>query len=339
MIFILVLLLFSCSEKVEYFQSHIQGRTMGTTYNIKIVSESPISKKEEKMLKVNVDSILNEVNNQMSTWRKDSEISRFNRHESLETFSISKDFYSVLERSQAISKSSEGHFDTTVKTLVSAWGFKQKERPKKKLSQSYVDSLLNFVGYEKLELLGNGKIRKTHPKLSLDLGGIAKGFGVDKIMFFLDSKLFKNYFIEIGGEDFMKGHNQNGKAWRVGINMPNPNLKRSDLFEAILSVSNKAIATSGDYRNFYWLNGEFVSHRINPKTGYPVYSKLASATVIADNCTDADALATAFLVAGTKKSLELVKKLDNVDLYLIERENDSSFVEYFSDGFKENYLK
>ncbi len=331
-IFTAFILLISCSDRP---QIHIQGETMGTTYNVKIVTETEV---DQAKLRARIYSVLLEVNRQMSTWQDDSEISQFNNFKDTSAYSISADFYNVVKMSQELAELTEGAFDITIKPLVSAWGFKREGRPKHKLSQGTLDSLLAFTGYRKIELLPDNHIRKTDPRVTIDLGGIAKGFGVDKVKLVLDSAGFTNYFIEIGGEDIAKGNNAKGEAWRVGISLPRPEANPNDL-QKVLALSDKAIATSGDYRNFYWLDGEFVSHRLDPKTGRPVQSSLASASVITDNCAYADGLALAFLIIGKDKALEIANRLDHVDAYFIERESDSSFVEYFSNNFEAQYIK
>lgn len=308
---------------------------MGTSYNVKIVSEKEF---DQAKLRKEIYAVLKEVNRQMSTWQNDSEITAFNKFNDTTAFKISADFYTVVKMSQEIAEISDGAFDITVKPLVSAWGFKREGRPKATLSQNTLDSLLEFTGYKKIQLLSDNRIRKSDPRVSIDLGGIAKGFGVDKVKSVLVKYNFENYFIEIGGEDIAKGLNAEGEAWRIGISLPKPDANPMNL-QKVISLSDKAIATSGDYRNFYWLDEKFVSHRLNPKTGRPVASPLASATAITDNCAFADGLALAFLIVGKDKALEIANKLENVDAYLIERVNDSTFTEFFSEKFEARYIR
>lgn len=331
-IILLFIFFLSCDKNK---QIHIQGETMGTIYNVKIVTDIEPNQLE---LRSEIYAALEEVNRQMSTWRDDSEISKFNAFADTSAFEISAEFHSVVAMSQKIAALTDGAFDITVKPLVSAWGFKREGRPKAALSQNTLDSLLEFTGYQKIEVLENNRIRKRDPRVTIDLGGIAKGFGVDQVKSILDRENYANYFIEIGGEDIAKGNNASGTPWRVGINLPKPEAS-ADEFQKIISLRDKAIATSGDYRNFYWLDGQFVSHRLNPKTGRPVVSPLASATAITNNCAYADGLALAFLIVGKDRALEIANALEDVDAYLVERINDSTFTEYFSADFEARYLK
>jgi thiamine biosynthesis lipoprotein len=231
-----------------------------------------------------------------------------------------------------ISKLTDGAFDLTVAPVVNAWGFGFDES--KKADSALIDSLMHFVGYEKV-VLKNKKIIKQFTGTMLDASAVAKGQGVDVAANYLEKQGIQNYMVEIGGEVRVKGINASGSLWKIGIDKPieDPTASNRELQDVIL-LTNKSMATSGNYRQFYEKDGVIYSHTINPKTGYPARNSLLSTSVIADDCMTADAFATAFMVMGIDKSIALSKELDYLDVYFIYADSLNTLQVYASEPFK-----
>lgn len=302
----------------------LQGETMGTTYNIKYLQQNPVSFQKE------IDSVLVLFSQSLSTYENDSEISAFNR-DSVFVFKLSY-FYPVLKKSKEVFEKTGGFFDPTVMPLVKAWGF----GPNKKdtLPPEKIDSLLQFVGMDKL-VFDEKQVSKTKKGVQLDFNAIAQGYGVDVVAELLEQKGIKDYMVEIGGEVLAKGINQEGEGWKIGVDDPRQS-ERMEL-KAIVSLENRALVTSGNYRKFYVKDGKRYVHTINPKTGYPEMHSLLSATVFAKDCMTADAYATAFMVMGFEKTLEFIKKEKDLEVYLIY-DDKGTMKTYISEGLKP-YLK
>jgi thiamine biosynthesis lipoprotein len=264
---------------------------MGTTYSVVIANQENININE---LKLKVDSLLKEVNAQMSTYIFDSEISKFNRFNSLAPFEVSEDFYLVVQKSQEIFTLSHKAFDPSIGELIELWGFGLKGNfvaP----DDLKVKQVLKSVGMDKVELLSGLKFKKKDPNFKINLSAIAKGFGVDKVAELI-SKYSQDFLVEIGGEVYARGFKDpsDKKMWRVGIEKPNFEgqkkiLKASDL-------KDQCVASSGNYRNYH----DGIGHTIDPRTGYPGQNKVLATTVFAVNCMQADAIATALMVLGIK---------------------------------------
>lgn len=247
-----------------------------------------------------------------SPFNKTSIITRVNENDS--DVVLNDWFIKVLRQSQEIWTRTGGAFDPTVSPLINAWGFGFKQGTP--LSSQNVDSLLQLVGMNKIAL-DNGRIVKQDPDMSLNFSAIAKGYAVDVIAEFLKSKDVKNFLVEIGGELVAKGYNQKGECWQVGINKPEENSESvMGEIEEVVAICDGAMATSGNYRNFRYENGKKIAHTIDPVSGYPVQHSLLSATVFAPDCMTADAYATAFMVMGIEKSLQLAEQL-HLDAYFI----------------------
>ena len=346
---LLLVLLFSCknenttsstqnknpTSKSQYLK--IAGQTMGTTYHISYQDDFGKNFKKE------IDSILVEINQAVSTYIPDSEISKFNRNKKV-SFSKNNHFQNVFLAARKIFEETDGYFDPTVMPLVNYWGFGYTE--KKAVTQVdslQVDSLRENVGFGKINSFTtrviDGKTeevffpKKINKKVQLDFSAIAKGYGVDVISDFFQNKKIKNYLVEIGGELRTHGKNPKGKWWTTAINTPKINARLTD-FEAIIAIDNKAIATSGNYRNFHEVNGEWYGHEINPKTGFPEKSNLLSVTVMAEDCMTADAYATAMMVMGLKKSKVLAAKLKNIDAFFIFVNGKGELETGFTVGFE-----
>lgn len=233
-----------------------------------------------------------------------------------------------------ISEMTSGAFDITAGPLVNAWGFGPEER--RKMSQEKVDSLLALTGYRNVKL-EDGRIVKENRGMKLDMSAVAKGFTCDLLAEYLKGKGCRNYMVEIGGEVVAKGINEKGRVWTIGINRPDEMaFFASTDIQAKVRIPGNALATSGNYRNYYEEDGKKYAHTIDPKTGYPVQHNLLSTTIIADNCMDADALATAFMVMGLEKSIELANRIPGIKVYFIYSDDNGENAIYMSEGFIEH---
>ena len=317
-----------CEGKREHL---IQGRTMGTTYHIKIVTGyfQGVSGLKEK-----IEKRLVEINTAMSTYQKDSEISRFNEFNQAGTkFEILEDFYRVMKTAQAIYRLSDGAWDGTVNPLVDLWGFGRGGAKNKVPLGSKISALLSNIGFENIEVLEPGFLLKKRAAVTLDLSSIAKGYGVDQVAATIRKEGFQHYLVEIGGEVFASGYSKDGKLWRIGINRPQADAAFDEVYK-IVNLYNRAFATSGDYRNFFVVDGIRYAHIIDPRTGYPIANYVVSVTIIADTCTFADGLATAIMVMGPEKGLELINRLDAVEGLIIVEQIDGSLTDLYSKGFR-----
>lgn len=334
----LLFVLAACGDS-SFESTEIYGETQGTTYNIIIVSEDvSLSRKE-------MDELFHEFDLSLSTYIDNSVISRIN--ESTDFIYINDEhgyFAKCYKESQHIYQQTEGLFDPSVFPLVKGWGFMDNiESP---LSQLQVDSLLNFVSFEKMKLheveFSEGekhiRFKKSEPEFKLDFNAIAQGLSVDVVDRYLQTKGFTDYYIEIGGEIIVKGKNREGEQWKIGVDTPIENATTREL-ENVLHVSDKAIATSGNYRKFYVKDGVKYAHTLNPATGFPVGHSLLSATVIADQCSTADGYATAFMVMGVDATIEFVKNHpeEKLEVYLLFADENGEVKRRMSEGF-ETYL-
>lgn len=246
----------------------------------------------------------------------------------------------VIVKSLEVSKRTSGAFDITVAPLVNLWGFGFKN--KEKVTQEAVDSILQFVGYDKIRLDKNGYLHKQDSRIQLDASSIAKGYICDIIGNWLNSKGVNNYMVEIGGEIALHGKSPKGKSWRIGINVPEDDIfQRINGIEGILELTDGGIATSGNYRNFYYQDGRKYAHTIDPSTGYPVQKNILSSTVIASDCITADAYATAFMVMGVEKALKILEKDESLMAYFIiaDEKSNNSYKVVFSDNLKKILAK
>lgn len=304
---------------------------MGTSYSIVIVNPKNISVDKEK-IQNEIKQLLTNFNQQVSTYIPDSQISQFNNLESTEWYKVSDDFFSIAQAAQDVGKLSNGAFDISISPLVDLWGFgpsKRNDVPDAK----QIKEVVSQIGYQRLELNSDTKsLRKTQGNLRIDLSAIAKGFAVDKVSDLLINNNLPNHLVEIGGELRASGVNHTGKKWRIAIEQPD---LTTNITQKGLEITNRAVATSGDYRNYFVENGERRSHIIDPKTGYPIKHKLASVTVLHESAALADAYATALLVMGNVKGKDFVKD-NNLDVLMIIRDakqNSDKFEFWSSSGF------
>ncbi len=319
--------LVACNQKPDPVV-HLTGATMGTQYNVKYLVSHAISSEK---LQTEIDDLLILINKQMSTYDPSSELSRFNQSRSEDPFPLSQGTLDVMHEAVRIGQLSDGILDVTVGPLVNLWGFGPNARPVKVPSVELIKSTQSRIGLDKLLLL-SGAAQKLDPELYVDLSTIAKGYGVDEVADLLESHDITNYLVEIGGEMRISGHKENQQPWRVAVEKP---VTSERAVQRILTIGNNAIATSGDYRNFYEENGVRYSHLINPKTGYPIQHNLVAVTVVHPSCMIADGLATAINVMGVEKGLEFASNL-NIAALLISSEN-GEFKEYNTAEF-ETYL-
>lgn len=332
-VFFISLWCISCSNQPS--QIELSGFTMGTTYNIKIIPEKD-SILSTKLIKQNIDSVLISVNYQMSTYLFDSEITQFNNHESTTSFTVSNDFSLVVERALHWSKLTDGAFDITIVPLLYLWGFgpgQASELGDIFPEEHAVQKRRTHVGYEKLTT-NKYYLQKKDPFIKIDLNAIAKGFGVDAVYSFLESIGMNNIMVEIGGEVRTKGENRKNEPWMIAVETPDLESAGNKTISWALPLESKAMATSGDYRNYYEIDGIRYSHEIDPRTGYPAQTGVASATVVATNCMDADALATALIIMGAESGLQFIEKLDGVEAFLILREGNDNYRTIKSSGMK-----
>lgn len=308
---------------------HITGQTMGTFYNITVVSRKKI---DARLLKNRIDVKLKMISRQMSVFNPQSEISRFNRADRNEWVHVSEDFSRVVKKAKQIYRLTGGSWDGTVKPLLGLWHFGPGSEPGPIPGRKSIERMLNRTGFDKVELSGK-RLKKKSAGIELDLGSIAKGFGVDAVSGLMESFGYNRYLVEIGGEVFTSGRNAQGEKWKIGISDPSGNPAGSPPYR-IVSISNGALATSGTYRNFFRINGQTFSHIIDPKTGYPVDNRVVSASVAAKDCTSADGLATALMVMDIRKGLDLVNRLDHTESMILKRDSNGELVPFYSAGFE-----
>lgn len=302
-----------------------QGIVFGTIYKITYQSE--------ENLKDEIEAELKKVDNSLSPFNKASVITHINENTDLTADSL---FTEVFLLAKQISQETHGAFDITVAPLVNAWGFGFKNTAQ--VDSIMIDSLHQFVGIDKVELI-DGKVVKKDPRLMLDCSAIAKGYGVDCVARLLDSKGIRNYMIDIGGELVMKGENPKMETWSIGVNKPiDDSLSVNQEIQAVLKLTNVGLATSGNYRNFYYKGGKKYAHTIDPRTGYPIQHNILSATVVAPDCATADAYATSFMVLGLDSAKQICNAHPELDAYFIYTTDKGNTEIYYTTGMKQ-YLQ
>ena len=300
----------------------ISGGKMGTTYHITIVAEQPAPSD----LAEQIDAVLTQVDQSMSTYKPESELSQFNGLAAGQSMTVSKGLWEVLAISKTIWQQSDGAFDPTIGPAVDLWGFGPVQTYDRVPSEEEIAQTLLGTGYQHLLMSDDRTISKDLP-IRLDLSAVAKGYAVDQVADLLESLALPDYLVEIGGEMRVSGLNPEGGPWRVAVESPDA----SGTVDTILPLHNVAVATSGDYRNYFEKDGKRYSHTIDPKTGAPITHNLASVTVIATRCADADAWATAFSVMGPERALSLANNL-SIPMYMLVHV-DGQFKALSSNGF------
>ena len=305
---------------------HNEGFIFGTVYHITYQYDDDLNNE--------IVQALHDVDQSLSPFNKTSIISQINRNEKVTT---NKMFEDVFLLAQSISNNTDGCFDITVAPLVNAWGFGFKNGTTP--SKHQVDSLRSLVGFDKVKLT-NRKIVKDDKRIMLDCSAIAKGYGSDVVAQMLERKGIQNYMIEIGGEVVTHGVSDKRVPWKIGVTKPSDDsLNTNQELQTVLNVTDKAMATSGNYRNFYYKGGKKYAHTIDPKTGYPVQHSLLSATVLTKNCATADAYATAFMVMGIDKAKDILSRHPELMAYFIYSDNKGELKVWFSPSLKDKILK
>ena len=298
-----------------------KGMMFGTTYSITYQADSS--------LHTSIKKELQKVDEALSPFNKQSVITAVNENRNM---TVNKMFADVFLMAEKISEDTDGAFDITVAPLVNAWGFGFKSG--KHPSRHDIDSLKTIIGYKKVSL-NDLRVTKTDPRVMLDCSSIAKGYGSDAVAAMLERHGVKNYMVEIGGEIVTKGISQKRMPWKIGVTKPiDDSLSLSQEIQCIINVTDKAMATSGNYRNFYYHGGKKYAHTIDPKTGYPVQHSILSATVIANNCATADAYATAFMVMGMEKAQKLLERHPELMAYIIFADKDGIIQTWCSPSVK-----
>ena len=305
---------------------HDEGRIFGTTYHITYQSDDNLKKEIEETLKA--------VDQEFSMFNPQSTVALINEGKRP---TLSDDFLEVYQLAQQVNEESDGAFDITVAPLVNAWGFGFKNQ---QMPNNYqIDSLRRLVGMEHVSLAGakgSQYVRFQRPRMMLDFSAIAKGYGTDRVARLLMSHDVANFMVEIGGEVYAKGNSEKRLPWRIGVSKPvdDPDNDAQEL-ETVLNVTNQAMATSGNYRNFYYKGGRKYAHTIDPKTGRPVQHSLLSATVLAPTCAEADAYATSFMVMGLDKARQVLERKKQLKAYFIYQNAQGGLSVWKSEGLDE----
>ena len=298
----------------------------GTSYHISYQCDSDLS--------AGIKAELMKVDQSLSPFNKESIITAINENKPVQLDSM---FLDVYQLAMKVSEDTDGAFDITVAPLVNAWGFGFKNGIQP--SRQQVDSLLQMVGYQKVKL-ENAQIKKKDPRTMLDCSAIAKGYGSDVVAKFLRRRGIKNFMIEIGGEVVTSGLNPDRLPWKVGVTKPSDDsLNTSHELQTILNVTDKAMATSGNYRNFYYKGGKKYAHTIDPKTGYPVQHNILSATVIAKSCAEADAYATSFMVMGLEKAQKVMERHPELMAYIIYSDQNGENAIWYSPSLRDKIVE
>lgn len=300
---------------------HNTGQIFGTTYHITYQSNKDLHREILQRLQL--------VDQTFSTFNDESIISKINRNEPVK---LNQMFIEVFDLAKTVSKDTHGAFDITVAPLVNVWGFGFKSGTPP--TKAVIDSLRHLTGYEKVKLIGS-KVRKQDPRIMLDCSAIAKGYGSDVVAQYLRSRDVENFMIEIGGEIVVQGNSDKRLPWKIGVTKPTDDSTQvNNELQTVLNVSNTAMATSGNYRRFYYKNGKKYAHTIDPKTGYPVQHNILSATVLANTCAKADAYATSFMVLGLEKTQQVLQHHPDLMVYLIYADGQGKNKVWYSPSLK-----
>lgn len=300
---------------------HNTGQIFGTMYHITYQSDKDLHREILQRLQL--------VDQTFSTFNDESIISKINRNEPVK---LNQMFIEVFDLAKTVSKDTHGAFDITVAPLVNVWGFGFKSGTPP--TKAVIDSLRHLTGYEKVKLIGS-KVRKQDPRIMLDCSAIAKGYGSDVVAQYLRSRDVENFMIEIGGEIVVQGNSDKRLPWKIGVTKPTDDSTQvNNELQTVLNVSNTAMATSGNYRRFYYKNGKKYAHTIDPKTGYPVQHNILSATVLANTCAKADAYATSFMVLGLEKTQQVLQHHPDLMVYLIYADGQGKNKVWYSPSLK-----
>lgn len=313
---LVLLIIVSCGRtprKIEY-----SGITQGSYFAITYYDEAG------RTFEAEIDSIFKEVDNSVSLWNENSIIRKVNRNEDVVVNQIFKDNF---EWARKASEFSDGAFDATIGPLVSAWGFHYKKELE--MTPQMVDSIRQLVDYRKIQIIDN-KVVKANPNMTLDFNAVAQGYTADIIGKYLETKGIENYLVNVGGEIMVKGTKPHGQMWTIGIEKPAENFDSEQSVQMKLQLKDKGIVTSGNYRKYIEKDGVRYSHSIDPKTGYPVEQNLLSVTIIADNASWADCLATVCMIVGKEKASQLLASQDGLEAYFIYVKDGKIQTEHYS---------
>jgi len=318
-------ILAACGAPAPAHTIEFSGEVMGTTWSVRVAQATPA---EARVLAADIERVLADVDERMSTWKSTSEVSRFNASPSTDWLPLSSATVDVLEQAREVSRRSQGAFDITVGPLVDAWGFGSK--PTTRLpSDDELARMRTDVGWQKLDVRSQPpSARKAAPGVRVDLSALAKGYAVDRVVALLEARGQRNVLVELGGEVAARGRRTDGTLWRVGIERP---VDGAQSVHRTVRLANRALATSGDYRRYVMEEGRRLSHVVDPRTGRPVRHQLASATVIASNAMRADAWATALMVLGPDEGLAVAQR-EQLDVLLLSWDGDA-LVETSTPGF------
>ncbi len=320
--------IFLVINQIGFAQKHvkpimIEGPIQGTTYHITYFD------KKQRDLQPEIEQLLNDFDLSVSTYNPNSIISKINSNQ--KNVIVDKYFVQCFNKAKEVWKNTNGAFDPTVYPLTNIWGFGPGR--KQKIEQTKIDSILKFVGFEKIALVGN-TIVKQDPRVSLDFNAFAQGYSVDVVSDFLNLNGIKSFVVEIGGEVYAKGKKPDGSKWTVGIEKPFDNKTNSNPLKAVVKLENLAIATSGNYRRYFIENGVKYAHHLDPKTGYPTKNNLLSASVFSKECISSDANATGILVMGLEKAIEFLNNHKELQAYLIYSDEIGNYKIYETVGVK-----
>ncbi len=329
-----VALLGACNRGADTVAYELTGSTMGTTFDVVLVL--PTGQRPEADLQERIDHVVDSIEQSMSTYLLESEVSRFNTSLSTEWFAVSPMVCAAVEESLTISKLTDGAFDITVGPLVNLWGFGPDSAPLEPPADSLIDAARARVGYARLQAdCSQPALRKSRPDVYIDLSGYAKGFAVDRLAELLDDERIRNYLVEIGGELRTRGHNDDGEKWRIAIELPSDS---ASTVQRVLPLSGEAMATSGDYRNYVEFGGSRYSHTIDPRWARPVSHNLAAVSVVSESAGYADAMATALLVLGPEEGMHMATQQSVAAYFQLRTEQsstDNSFEELMTPAFRE----
>ncbi len=349
------LLILSCSNDKKTPYRSVEGKTMGTYF--KVTYQDSL----DRDFFSSIDSLLKAVNNEISTYEPNSTISRFNKADSVFALELdlkaysqcmgnpavcgqlnNRHFYTNLMAADMAYQRTQHAFDPTIMPLVNYWGFGYTpHKAVEKVDSLMVDSLMQYVGFEKLEITdrdGFAILKKSKPGVQLDFGGTGQGYGVDIVAEFIELKGIKNYLVDIGGESRGRGKNPKGEWWTIGINTPKPEADVTD-FTRIIQLKDLSVSTSGNYRNFHEMDGQKYSHFISPSTGFPEKSTLLSVSVFGKDCLTPDALATGFMVLGLEKSFTLASQLDYIEALFIYSDEKGELLYKYTPGVEKMFLE
>ncbi|MGC1274834.1 MAG: FAD:protein FMN transferase [Planctomycetaceae bacterium] len=326
-----MLLLAGCEQSPELVA--LSGETMGTNYSIKL-AQLPDGQ-TPRSIQSAVDAALRAIDEQMSTWRPDSELSRFNASDSTDWFPVSEATATVVAAAQQAGRDSDGAFDATVMPLVNLWGFGPEAQPERIPSDDEIAAVCEYVGYEKLDVrLDPPALQKTEPRVMVDLSAIAPGYAVDVVAARLDDLGVAGFMVEIGGEVRTQGTKADGTKWRLGIEKPLPDRRE---VEMVVELSGESLTTSGDYRHYFERDGVRYSHTLDPRTGRPVHHALTAVTILADDCMAADACATTVMVLGPDEGYDWLVERDLAALLILR--DGERFVEKTTPAFDAKFAE